>query len=624
MIVPMKKITLLVLAREQKEALEVLRKTGVVHVEKRNGSSPGITVLQNLISRVDSALSVLSDAGADGKKAQKEYGERDAALSVADSILELRDKRRAAFDAFTIASNELDRISSWGDIVPDAFSELAKSGVSVRLFEMQAADYAKLDESVRTVVLSKNKKTVRFMVCVFSGEIMPVMPQDAKEFVLPSKSTAELKMDREQASRAIPETLEAILAFGSYTQSLATLKAELIGELEFETIQAGMPVISIEDGSGRDSNNELAWLSGFVPADQVQKVTVAAKENHWALLYDDPSEEDEVPTQIRNNRFVNLISPLLDFLGTVPGYREIDISMWFLFFFGLFFAMIFGDAGYGVLLVLASGWMIFSAFRKKQKPATALFMFLYLGIMTVIWGAATCTWFGIPVDSLPPVLVSISVPAVSNANPDAQNNIKVFCFIIGLVQISLAHVIGMIRNRKSLKVIGEFGALILAIGMFYVVLSLVVDADKYPLGSPFGQAMIGLVLSGFLLNFLFINYSGKVGEGILESLKNVITMILGVVNMFGDIMSYIRLWAVGLAGAAISSTINTMAGPILGGFIIFAGIMLLLFGHGLNMVMNVLSVIVHGVRLNTLEFSNHLGLTWSGFKYEPFAETVRK
>jgi V/A-type H+-transporting ATPase subunit I len=133
----------------------------------------------------------------------------------------------------------------------------------------------------------------------------------------------------------------------------------------------------------------------------------------------------------------------------------------------------------------------------------------------------------------------------------------------------------------------------------------VVDADKYPLGSAFGTAMIGLILSGFLLNFLFINYSGKVGEGIVESLKNSITMILGVVNMFGDIMSYIRLWAVGLAGAAISTTINTMAGPMLGGFIIFAGIMLLLFGHGLNMVMNVLSVIVHGVRLNTLEFSNH-------------------
>ena len=97
-------------------------------------------------------------------------------------------------------------------------------------------------------------------------------------------------------------------------------------------------------------------------------------------------------------------------------------------------------------------------------------------------------------------------------------------------------------------------------------------------------------------------------------------MLLGVVNVFADIMSYIRLWAVGLAGGAISQAVNTMAGPTLTGALIVAGMIILLFGHGLNYAMNVLSVIVHGVRLNTLEFSNHLGLTWSGFKYEPFNE----
>ena len=106
----------------------------------------------------------------------------------------------------------------------------------------------------------------------------------------------------------------------------------------------------------------------------------------------------------------------------------------------------------------------------------------------------------------------------------------------------------------------------------------------------------------------------------MESLKNIISVLLGVVNVFSDIVSYIRLWAVGLAGAAIANTVNEMAGPILGGFVIFLGILLLGFGHGLNMILNVLSVIVHGVRLNTLEFSSHLGMTWSGFKYKPFSE----
>ena len=110
-------------------------------------------------------------------------------------------------------------------------------------------------------------------------------------------------------------------------------------------------------------------------------------------------------------------------------------------------------------------------------------------------------------------------------------------------------------------------------------------------------------------------------KSILESLKNIISVFLGIVNVFSDIVSYIRLWAVGLAGAAISNTVNEMAGPMVGHAVMFlALIVLLVFGHGLNMILNLLSVIVHGVRLNTLEFSNHLGMSWSGFKYEPFSE----
>ena len=111
----------------------------------------------------------------------------------------------------------------------------------------------------------------------------------------------------------------------------------------------------------------------------------------------------------------------------------------------------------------------------------------------------------------------------------------------------------------------------------------------------------------------------------LESLKNIISVLLGVVNQFSDIVSYIRLWAVALAGAAISGTVNQMAGPMFGKlFMVIFGVVLLVFGHGLNMILNLLSVIVHGVRLNTLEFSQHLGMAWSGVKYRPFSERKKK
>jgi V/A-type H+-transporting ATPase subunit I len=131
---------------------------------------------------------------------------------------------------------------------------------------------------------------------------------------------------------------------------------------------------------------------------------------------------------------------------------------------------------------------------------------------------------------------------------------------------------------------------------------------------------IYLLSGGFVLNFIFASYEGSIGRSILESCKNFISVVLGITNVFSDIMSYIRLWAVGLAGASIASTVNIMAGPLLGGFMIFAGMILLVFGHGLNIILNVLSVLVHGVRLNTLEFSSHVGLSWSGTVYKPFAE----
>jgi V/A-type H+-transporting ATPase subunit I len=221
----------------------------------------------------------------------------------------------------------------------------------------------------------------------------------------------------------------------------------------------------------------------------------------------------------------------------------------------------------------------------------------------------------------------------------ADKNQQVFCFILALIQLSVAHITCTIAHRKSLKCLGDFGSLLQLWGTFYVVLSMVVaDGVNYvfPLmdnGQPvnvfgwmapsyFPTACLGLLGFGFMLNFIFSNYEGSVGKSILESLKNIISVFLGIVNVFSDIVSYIRLWAVALAGAAISGTVNAMAGPMFGKLTMMVfGVILLVFGHGLNMILNLLSVIVHGVRLNTLEFSQHLGMAWSGTKYRPFAES---
>lgn len=623
MIVPMKKATLLVLDKDRQAALADLRSLGVLHVNTVGVSSPATAEIQALVSRIDQAIGTLEELKPDPKKASHKILSRTDSLVIVDRVITVRDEKKLAEDTILQDTRELERLEPWGEVDPSGFDWLAEKGLYLFPFEMPAADYAALPASIAKIELSRSGKTVRCVLWSEDDLLHEGLPESARELSMPARSTSEIRQEMERAQKALPLFIERLIADAQYLPSLRALKAGVLKELEFASVSAGMETVSFEGETKLVKNADLAWLTGYVPAARLEALGAAATQRGWGLMADDPAEDDPVPTQLRNNWFVNLISPLLEFLGIVPGYRELDISVWFILFFGIFFAMIFGDGGYGAILAVLSLVGIVMTGRGGKKVPTGLFMFLYLGLMTVAWGTITCTWFGIDAKVLPEFFRNVALPALSSVDPErAGTNVKVFCFTLGLVQLSLAHVIGVIRNlrAKSIKTLGELGSLAMTIGMYFIVLNLVVDAEKYPMTS----VVLGLVGFGFALNFLFINYSGSVVGGILESLKNIITMFLGVVNVFGDIMSYIRLWAVGMAGASISATVNMMAGPTLGGFLILAGILLLAFGHGINFIMNVLSVIVHGVRLNTLEFSNHLGLTWSGFKYEPFAETANK
>jgi V/A-type H+-transporting ATPase subunit I len=238
---------------------------------------------------------------------------------------------------------------------------------------------------------------------------------------------------------------------------------------------------------------------------------------------------------------------------------------------------------------------------------------------------------------LPDVLRDISLPLISNVTADrsdmdkalVQQNLMILCFSLALLQLSIGHILAIIHD-KSLKILAHIGSIAMLGGMYFIILSLIASNEARQI--PMYPLAVYVFAGGFVFNFVFASYEGNIGRSILDSLKNIISVILGIANIFSDIMSYIRLWAVGLAGAAIADTVDTMAlqiggiaGPVAVHFIVFIlAVLLLIFGHGLNLVLNVLSVLVHGVRLNTLEFSGHVGLTWAGTAYKPFTKrTIR-
>ena len=640
MIVPMKKVSLVVLNKDRKQALEQLKKLGVVHLEQIEGRGEQLAAFKEASNNAMVAVSVLSEVKVSKKTpAAPKLSDSEVAQKCRE-VIELSELKKKLNEEIAADSAELERFAPWGGVTPADFDYLKGKGISLKMYEIPEDKYNLIDENSKTVCVNRYKKVVRFLL-IDAGEERPSgFPAEAFEVPMPVNSTEEIQNRISSDKKQLEEISRSFASLAAFIPQMNAFRKALESDIEFENVYSGMG----QESEGKES--DLAWISGFVPVDSFNVLSDAVKANGWAMASSDPSDEDEVPTKLKNNKLVSLIYPLTDFLGTVPGYHEYDISGWFLLFFTVFFGMIFGDGGYGLLVTVAMLLMMIKSAAKKEKVPPMLKLGLLLGIATVAWGTVTCTWFGLKPEQLPEWLCALSVAPLSNAYADTgwlpfwtddaskgtlttAQNLQIFCFTLAFLQLSVAHFKGMARYRKSLKFLGELGSMLQIWGMYYVVLSMVVSSqiftfDQIIYGIPVGTVSIGLVAFGFALSFVFINYDGSIIASIMESVKGIISVLLGVVNVFSDIVSYIRLWAVGLAGAAISNTVNEMAGPLVGHAVLFlALVVLLVFGHGLNMVLNLLSVIVHGVRLNTLEFSNHLGMSWSGFKYAPFSETEK-
>lgn len=646
MIVPMKKVSLVILSKEKESALKTLRASGLVHLQNVEGKGERLSELKNVSAKLRAAQAILAELKVPPKNLKAVSASNEEAAQCAEKIVSLAERKKALLDKIAQSAAELERLSPWGTVNPSDLAFLSQKGIHLSLYEIPSDKYNLLGEDVKTLLVNSSKTTKRFLLIseteAEKGERPAGLVPEAYQVVLPEKSSDEIAAEIDSAKGEISKIEAELLESANYAKSLSDYEKSLESEIEFESVRSGM------EQEAEEKNTSLSWISGFVPVDSLSALKETAAQSGWALLCEDPSEDDAVPTKLKNNKLVSLIYPLTDFLDVTPGYREFDISALFLLFFCVFFSMIFADAGYGALIAFV-GLILAGKSKKGQKSLAALVTLL--GACTMVWGVLTCSYFGVDASLLPEQLVNMSCVLFSQpklvlqgmgadaAKSLADKNQQIFCFTLALIQLSIAHITCCVSNarQKNLKAVGDFGALLQLWGTFYVVLSMVVadgvnytfplmdngqSVNLFGFEAPhyFPTAALGVLAFGFLLNFIFSNYEGSVGKSILESFKNIISVLLGIVNVFSDIVSYIRLWAVALAGAAISNTVNEMAGPMIGKLsMIIVVVVLLCFGHGLNMILNLLSVIVHGVRLNTLEFSQHLGMTWSGTKYKPFS-----
>ena len=344
------------------------------------------------------------------------------------------------------------------------------------------------------------------------------------------------------------------------------------------------------------SSIEISHITGFVPAHLVENIRTAATKNGWGLLITVPHHDDRVPTLIKVPKIFQISKPIFDVIGIAPSYHEIDISVCFLLFLSLFVGILIGDAGYALLLFAILGVAkILIRSEKARLPVNLLFV---MGFSIFIWGFLTGSWFGIETEKLPKFL---------HPNPwfKSEDNIRYCCFMIAALHLSIAHIwIGVLKINRIGQVIGQIGWVLFIWGNFFLASSLVA-ARTFP------HFAMYFFIFGFIMMLFSINY---------RDIGDVCGFPFAILSSFVDLLSYIRLFAVGLSGLYVAENFNKMAAgtlelPYVG---LILGIIIIIFGHSLNIMLGALAVLVHGIRLNTLEFSGQLGLHWSGFLYKPF------
>ncbi|MBL7066890.1 MAG: hypothetical protein ISS29_03415 [Candidatus Marinimicrobia bacterium] len=608
MIVPMQKVTLFISARHKDAALRQLRKLGVVHIQHlKPPISDDISGLEARLNSIEKSLLIIS--AENQSVTDKTYKSNDIQQMV-DEILALSSERQQIDGIIEEKESLLAWFERWGKISAAEVEALQDKGIYIRLYNVPKNVLKNLPDEAIVEILHEDRNQV-LLALVAETEDQRL---EFKEELIPRENYRSVTVELDRLAVRNEEIDKRMNELAQYADQLQAYKQNLEKRLEFATVKSGM-----------QDAEEITYLQGYCPQDKVENLVRASEKEGWGYLSEEPVETDNPPTLLKLSKWTSIIKPVFDFLGTVPGYREYDISQYFLFFFSIFVAMIIGDAGYGAIFLLISIFAHYKSVKSGKPLPHAIKLFYVLSICTIAWGTITGNWFGAVQIAALPVFKAMTIPQLATfpelfpgLEVEPRQKVMYICFIIAVTQLGLANIMNFIKTFPQLKCIANLGWFSVIAGLFLVVLNLV-------LGMAMPGFTVSLIVFGLLATIVFANQGKGISfiKGVVQGLGGAFTTFLNAIGSFSNIISYIRLFAVGMATVAIASSFNQIAVPMMKGFTFPAAIIVLLIGHGLNIAMGLLSVIVHGVRLNVLEFSGQLGMEWTGYNYAPFQENIK-
>ena len=587
MVTEMTKYDFILLSGDMDAFLERLQSVGVVDITR--SLKPIDERSEKLSSRAGvlrKALSLLKEV------TPAEFAEKGSS-DFASDVIETVSEKEAMQAQIPLLQKEAEELAPWGRFNKSDFDRLKERGLKLHFYKAKAIDPAWQEQYALSEISN------------YGGYSYFVVVSDADDYDFPLKELPVPEKDYAALEKEIADLEDGIAKKEAHLSELKCREDLIQKELDKTLSKLDLHLAQVS--GEKAAEDHITVFEGFAPAATETALREMLDQENVFYVTDQAKVEDNPPIKLKNNRFVSMFELLTDMYGR-PKYDEFDPTVFIAIFFMLFFAFCMGDMGYGLVLILASLGL-------KKVLGKIAPLGITLGIATTIIGFLFHTFFS--VDMLGWSWIPDSVKrCMLPSQIMGYDGTMVLALLVGIVHICLAMIV---KTYQSTKVkgfansLGTWGWTLLIVGGVIVGgLALMGVMDK----AVTKWVIIGIgILSAlgiFFLNDLHRNPLKNFGSGLWETYNTA-------TGLLGDVLSYLRLYALGLAGAKLGEAFNAIGLQALGdggaGWIAF--ILIVVIGHTLNVAMCVLGAFVHPLRLNFLEFFKNSGYEGSGRNYHP-------
>ncbi|WKN45596.1 V-type ATP synthase subunit I [Tunicatimonas pelagia] len=600
-----KKLNLLAHHREREKITSVLQELGVVHLELDSSFvNKTIEELELEKNKVNKALEALRDVADDEQDfPASTTAPEPTADQVIEQLLALKYQRDSIVQESESLRKSRQKLSPWGDFRPENIALLIQSGLSVSFWIATNKEFNQYDFTQLVYQVIHRGPDQTYFVVLSQGE-KPSLPFEMIE--LPTIGLAEVKTRENELGTRREAIAEKVRSYLPYQVLLEKKLTQLNNEWMFQ----------VANGSYQEyGDGAILHLKGWFPATMEKRLLHYLQREKLSYTVANPTADDTVPVLLKNPKYPKLFESITK-IFQLPGYYEIDLTPFIAVFYPILFAYCLGDAGYGLILLLAA---IIGAFTFLKDARNIAVLGIILGLFTTLMGVVKSgSVFGLPIvgNDSHPILTYLAQYVVIPDDRGVVFNAFNVALLIGVVQILTGIIVSIINRvyyRSLLASLSQIGKLLIVVSLIWIFLA---DMQGVAALHPFAiERKITLVL-GVLLVLFFHNLDLPVLNRVASGILPLFFILTGIL---GDVLSYVRLFALGVASSVLGLVVNQIGMQIMGDqwWGILLGILFLIAGHSLNFALAALGAFVHPLRLTFVEFYNNAQFEGGGVAYRP-------